>query len=196
MIILAFTDIHGSEKAIRSLKAKAKKADLLVCTGDITFFETHMARVVKELDSMGKPLLLVHGNHEDEDGLRALCKDRKNITFLHKGFCEVGGYLFFGYGGGGFAVHDREFEHFSHSIRSRRKGKRLVALFHQPPYGTKVDVILDEHVGNESYSGFIRKERPSLVLCGHLHEHNGEQDKAWGSLIVNPGPEGKFIRLK
>jgi hypothetical protein len=195
MNILAFTDIHGDERKLKKIKLKSKKAELLVCMGDITIFENHMRRILKELNSIGKPVLIIHGNHEDDHNMKRECEDFKNITFLHKKFHEAGGVLFAGYGGGGFSLRDREFELFSQKIATERKGRRLILMFHGPPYKNKTDLIYGEHAGNKSYTDFIKKEKPELVLCGHLHENNGKHDRIGKTLIMNPGPEGRMIRI-
>jgi Icc-related predicted phosphoesterase len=74
-------------------------------------------------------------------------------------------------------------------------GKKLVMLFHAPPYGNKTDIIMGDHVGNKSYRDFIREEKPLLVVCGHLHDNEGVQDHIGKTLIINPGPEGKLIEI-
>ena len=56
MKLLAFVDMHGSLKALRSIEKKAKKADLLVCAGDLTIFEQGMGYLLHELDKLGKPV--------------------------------------------------------------------------------------------------------------------------------------------
>ena len=196
MKILAFTDIHASVASITKIKAASKKADLLICTGDFTVFGSHLKRVIKDFASMGKKMLIVHGNHEDEDEVAEECKKYDNLYFLYKNFYEEDGIVFAGYGGGGFAQEDKNFEKFSKEITSRRKGKKLVLLFHMPPYGTKTDHLSMGYVGSMSYTEYIKKEKPDLVLCGHLHENFGKMDKIGKSIIFNPGPNGSFVEIK
>ncbi|MBN1792393.1 metallophosphoesterase family protein [Candidatus Woesearchaeota archaeon] len=197
MRLLVFTDVHGDERIIKRLKKKAKKTDLVLCAGDITIFEHNMRRILQELNRIGKPLLLVHGNHEGESNLRKACKQHKNIVFLHKRFYEQEGVLIVGYGGGGFALRDKEFERFEKRIRAKRKkDQKLVVMFHGPPYKLKVDRIMGEHAGSKSYTDFIKKQKPKIVICGHLHENNYKHDKIGKTIILNPGPEGRIITIK
>ena len=193
MIILVFVDTHGNIESLRKLKKKAEKSDLVLCAGDITIFEDKLKKMLKIINGFGKKILIIHGNHESEEAMRDLCKDYDNIVFLHKEFFEKNNILFAGYGGGGFALEDKEFEKFARKIRNKREGKQLIMLVHQPPYGNKTDLVVKEHAGNKSYSEFIKKERPVVVICGHLHENENIQDKIGKSLIINPGPEGKLI---
>jgi uncharacterized protein len=198
MMILAFTDTHGDERALRKIRVKSKKADLILCCGDLTVFENHLKRILKEVNNLGKPVLLIHGNHEDEHGLKKACEGHKKIIFLHKQFHETDKYIFAGFGGGGFSLRDREFEIFQHKIserKERNKDKKLIMMFHGPPYKNRTDLIMGEHAGNKSYSDFIKKEKPDLVLCGHLHENNGKHDRIGRTLVMNPGPEGRLIKI-
>ena len=84
MKILAFVDIHGSLKAIKKIKQKAKKADLLVCAGDLTIFEQGLGYFLKKLDKLKKPVLIIPGNHESDKDLRKASYLFKNIFFLHE----------------------------------------------------------------------------------------------------------------
>lgn len=195
MILLAFVDTHGDPASLKKLKKKAAKADLILCGGDMTIFETKLKSILREINSFNKPVLVIHGNHESDERLEEECKNHKNLVFLHKGFYEKENILFAGYGGGGFSLRDEKFERFTEKIKKKRTGKKLVLLLHGPPYGNKTDLIMGEHAGNKSFRDFIRQEKPLIVVCGHLHENEGVQDKAGKSLIINPGPEGKLIEV-
>ena len=83
MKILFFSDTHGDDKALEILRNRAKDVDGIVCAGDISIMERDLKKVMKKLNSFGKPLLMIHGNHEDEEGLKDLCEKHENITFLH-----------------------------------------------------------------------------------------------------------------
>jgi Icc-related predicted phosphoesterase len=198
MLILAFTDTHGDEKALHRAGRKMKRAELVICTGDVTIFENHLKRELKMISHMagGKKVLMLHGNHETEEHMRQECRQFRNIIFLHKDFYEIGDYLFAGFGGGGFALRDHDFERFAKKINARRKGKKLILLLHGPPYKNRTDIIMGKHAGSKSYTELIRKAKPELVLCGHLHENNGKHDRIGKTLVMNPGPEGRIIVLK
>ena len=195
MMILAFVDTHGDMHSLRKLKKKSAKADLILCAGDISIFENHLKILLHELNSFGKPVLIIPGNHEGEVRLRTECSLRKNLFYLHKEFYEKENIVFAGFGGGGFSLRDEKFEKFAEKIKQKKKSKHLVLLLHAPPYGNKTDRVMDEHAGNKSYRDFIIREKPLLVVCGHLHENHGVKDKIGKTLVVNPGPEGKLIEI-
>ena len=112
MKLLAFTDTHGSLSAFKRIKQriKSQNPDLLVCAGDISIFEHGIVGVLRRLNGLGKKIIMVHGNHEDDATFRKLSKIFKNILFIHKHHFIQNNVLFLGYGGGGFAMTDKEFE--------------------------------------------------------------------------------------
>jgi len=195
MKVLAVVDTHGSRKAMKEIKRKAKEADIIVCCGDITVFGIEQQRIINELDELGKDVLMLHGNHELESELRRQCRNSKNIKFMHRALLKKKGVVFLGYGGGGFALKDLRFEKWAKTAEKKiKKGEKIVLLLHGPPYGTKVDELTKgTYCGNKSYTEWIKKKQPKLVVCGHIHENFGRKDKIGKSLIVNPGPFGVIV---
>ncbi len=190
MKILAFTDIHGGP--LNTVEKRSKEADILACTGDFTIFGRGMKKIMAALGRMKKEVIIIHGNHEEESEVAEEAGKYKNIHFIHRKSMKYGGYEFIGYGGGGFALHDREFEKFVKRFEGR---KNLILLTHAPPHGTKLDRLPFGHCGNKSYTGFIRKAKPSLVICGHIHENELEFDKIGKTAIINPGHHGLMIEI-
>lgn len=195
MIVLAFGDTHDDDRALRKAGKKASHAEIILCNGDITIFEHQLKRILKIIAGFGKPTLIVPGNHESEAALREGCSKYSNMIYLHKEFYEKDGVVFCGYGGGGFSTRDREFERFTKKIRERSKGKKLVLLLHGPAYGNITDLMSIGHVGNKSYADFIRQAKPVLAVSGHIHETNETYEKVGKTLVINPGPEGKLIKI-
>ncbi len=196
MKILAFTDLHSNLKLIGKLRKKAQNAELVVCTGDFTFFQKNIVRVLAEIDKIGKKVLLINGNHEDDEEVKRLCMRLKNIVFLHKSSYTHKSrdktFLFAGYGGMGFSLRDRDFEL---SMKKFIGKSNLVLLTHAPPYGTRLDAISSYHGGSRSITSFIKKAGPLLAVCGHFHENFGKKDRIGKTVLVNPGPEGRIIEV-
>lgn len=202
MDILTYVDLHGSLKGMDELQAKVKahQPDLVVCAGDISVFETDIESIMMRLDNFGVRHLMIHGNHESEERMKMLCKKYHHTVFLHKKKHVVDNVLFLGYGGGGFSREDEEFEEWGKEMESTiRKAKlqamKVVLLVHGPPHNTRVDYIYGNHVGNKSFSSFIKKNMVDVVICGHLHENAGKQGTIGNCLVLNPGPTGKLISL-
>jgi len=195
MKILAFVDLHGSKKAFEHIKQKAKHADLIWCLGDLTFFQTDIEQWIKKLDSLKKEVWILDGNHEEESILRKLAKRSKHIKYVHKKAIILGDYAFVCYGGMGFSLREREFEKFAKSVSKKIKGKRIVLLTHAPPYG-RIDMVGRHHVGNKSLTDFIKKYKVAISVFGHIHEWSYRKAKLGKTIVANPGPAGRIIKLK
>ena len=197
MRILAFTDMHESLTALNRMKKQSKKADVIVCCGDISIFEGGLEFMMEELSAIKKEIIVVHGNHEDKNNMKKLCK-AKNVHFIHKNKKKIGDVLFIGYGGGGFNFEDPEFEKMTKKFEKWIKdsgAKKIVLVTHAPPYRTKLDNLYGESVGNISFRKFLVKGKVDLMLCGHLHENFNKKDKLKKTIIVNPGPSAKIITI-
>ena len=195
MNILAFVDVHDSSKALALLSEKAKEADILVCAGDISVFGRGLAKNLATLDSIGKPIIITHGNHEGEEEMRQACTQTNNIIYIHNEMVEVDDVAFLAYGGGGFSSHDTGFEMFAKQFAPRLKGKKVVLITHGPPYKTALDDVGGQHAGNKSYTNFITFHKPVLAVSGHIHENAGKQQMIGPTLVINPGPAGKLLSL-
>jgi len=200
MKLLAFVDVHTSLKALERIREKSKKEnpDLILCGGDISVFEHGLEYALFILNKFKKPILMINGNHERDTFMRKICKLFENIIFIHKKYYEKNNIIVLGYGGGGFALRDKNFRKISkyfEKIINKNTDKKIILLIHGPPYGTSLDKIVGEHVGNKDIMDFIEKNKIDYVICGHLHENFGKVDKIKNTVLINPGPYGKIIRI-
>ena len=193
MKILAFTDIHSNINYLRVISSlsKKEKPDLVICSGDISFFSTGINKIKKEIAYFGKTTLLIHGNHENSSFIDRLSS--KMIINIHKNAFEFKKFKFLGYGGGGFEQEDRKLEDYFDNIKCELKNWVLVT--HAPPFGTKLDIIGKNHVGSKSIRRIIERYRPKLNICGHLHENFYVKDKVSQTMIINPGFLGSIIKI-
>ncbi|MBI2670510.1 metallophosphoesterase [Candidatus Woesearchaeota archaeon] len=199
MKVLAFTDVHGDKRAIKSIieSAKLDNPDLLVCAGDASNFGENLDLILKELKTTKKSIIIIPGNHEDKEELEKICNKFENCIYLHKRTYKIGNYFFIGFGGGGFSTRDFEFEEFVNKKKEEiSKEHKIILITHGPVYGTKVDLIPGlGHRGCKSYRKFIDKFKPIIVICGHFHEAAGKLDEIDRSLIINPGKLGKVLEF-
>lgn len=196
MKLFAFVDVHGNRTALNHIESVVKREnpDVLVCAGDISVFERNIGAIMKRLASLNKPLLMIHGNHESEKVMKAVCGWFDNIFFLHKKVKALGDCVFVGWGGGGFSQVDKGFEVFVKSILKKSKGKKIVLVTHGPPYKTALDTLDGRSVGCVSFKKFIMSETSVvLAVSGHIHETAGREDKINNARVINPGPEGKVV---
>ena len=201
MKLLAFTDTHGSLLALKRIgqKVKSQKPDLLVCAGDISIFEHGIVGILRRLNKLNKKIIIIQGNHEDDSTIRRLSKLFKNIAFIHKTYFIEDNALFLGFGGGGFSVVDKEFEKIAKAkfkkIIKSNEGKKIILVTHAPPYRTRLDKLVQGHCGNKSIRNFVKKNKIDLLICGHLHENFGKEDRIKKTKVINPGPFGKIIEI-
>ncbi|MEK6847723.1 MAG: metallophosphoesterase [Nanoarchaeota archaeon] len=85
------------------------------------------------------------------------------------------------------------------SFLLKKINRKSIFIFHYPPKGI-FDIIKEKNnpfkggsTGVTFFRKAILKHKPSLVLCGHMHEYQGKK-KLGNSWVVNPGEgsEGKF----
>lgn len=196
MKILAFTDYHENETCINEIKKKAEQADILICCGDFTIGGGEIEKQLLILNKIGKPVLLIPGNHEEDEPLEEYCEELENITYIDRRAIEIDGLNIFGYGGGGFNTRDKELEKILPELKKHLKEPSII-ITHAPPYGTKLDNLpYFGHVGNKSITKLIKEIKPKILLCGHLHEFFGKKQKIGNTLVINPGPVGSFIEIK
>lgn len=191
MKLVAFVDLHASTTMLKRLQqvVKKEKPDAVVCAGDFTIFGQNIEQLLEKIAKLGN-VYLIHGNHEDEVECRVLCK-KAGIHFVHNKCEDLGGISFVGWGGGGFEERDEEFEAFAKTVTTKKK---IVLVTHAPVYGTKTDLIWDDHRGNKSFAKYCKKAR--VAICGHFHENAGKHDKIGKCLIINPGPAGAVIEIE
>ncbi|GIU69602.1 MAG: hypothetical protein KatS3mg002_0838 [Candidatus Woesearchaeota archaeon] len=95
MRVLFFTDIHGSNKYLKEIIIKSHEADVLVCSGDLTIFENDLDELLRKLNSIGKPVIVINGNHESSSAMNIICMRYKNVHFIHKSYYIHDNVVFF-----------------------------------------------------------------------------------------------------
>ncbi|UCE95973.1 MAG: metallophosphoesterase family protein [Candidatus Bathyarchaeota archaeon] len=198
MRILATTDFHGHYEVFQkiTLKATRDNANVIVISGDVTHFGSK--QLARELlssmlsDNMC-PVLFVPGNCDPP----ALAEEKiGTIESIHAKCKRIGDFNFLGVGGSSPSPFDTPFELtekeisdiLEEGLKTCQVKCRTILVSHSPPKDTLVDVVFNgEHVGSSNVRDFIERERPNLVLCGHIHEAIGT-DKIGETVVVNPGP--------
>ena len=197
MKLFVFTDTHGNKKLISALikKIQISNPDIVVCAGDLTNFSKNLDKLLNMFKKTNLPLLIIPGNHETNSGLEKACKKTKFAVNIHKRIYSINNYLFFGFGLGGFAEKNLELERLIPEIKKVVVKKILIAVTHQPPYRTRLDLINSVHSGSRSIRKLVKEAKPKLNICGHLHENENKIDKINSTLIINPGHKGKIIKI-
>jgi len=198
MRILAFTDLHSEKKYIKKIIKKSQNVDILICAGDITWFGEDLNKILRKLSKIKKDIYIIHGNHESPSVLKKACSKYKNIHFKHKTSFRINNFVFFFWGGGGFAERDLKLEKAIKKFKSKlKKEDEVIFITHGPAYKTKLDYLdWTGYVGSKSIKKFIRTIKPILHICGHLHETFGVKEVLYKkTLSINPGPDGRILKI-
>ena len=201
--ILAAGDIHGDTSLAKKLaeKAEKEKVDLLVLCGDITDFDKSTDNLIGPFVKKKQKVLLIPGNHE---GLATadFFAEMYGATNLH-------GYSFklknLGLFGCGFAnlglTRLNELEIFNilkKGDKSLKGSKTKIMVTHVHPAGSKIDKFSKTagivHLpGSTGVEKAIKTLKPDILLCSHVHEAEGIEEKIGFTRVINVGKKGKII---
>ena len=199
MKLLVFTDPHGNVNILKkhAKTVKEQGVDLVLLTGDLTFFGDDLKVLLKQLDTFAAPVYIIHGNHEEEEEMALLCESLSNITFLHKKIVQFKGWWFGAYSTCGLRESYPDQEEWVREHKADLESKKpLIWLDHPPPRDTATDNLGEDwHVGSESYRKLIDQFQPRYAFCGHIHETFGMEDIVGETIIINSGPTGKLLEL-
>jgi hypothetical protein len=208
MNIVVVSDIHGDIENLFSYFDKIKELvfDVIVCPGDFTdanipkgFTQEDVARlIIKELKLLKKPILAVPGNVDTKNMIKIF--EDEGISIHGKGKI-IGDFGFYGYGGAQtpFETNIEPTEEelklgLKNSWNEVKNAKYKVQVTHNPPSGTRVDMIQSGlHVGSNAVREAIESYEPLVAISAHIHEARGT-DRVKKTFIINSGrfPEGYF----
>src|SRR5262249_37003755 len=138
--------------------------------------------------------ILVAGNHETTDELRAMTRQWSSAHVLHGTGITIGETTFYGVGGG---IPTTPFCSWSYDF-SEEQAKDLlmgcpdncILVTHSPPKGA-VDVSSQgKSLGSTAVRETVEQVHPLLVVCGHIHESAGQHTFVGQTPVVNAGPSG------
>jgi Icc-related predicted phosphoesterase len=191
--LLCFSDVHRDNRQARELARMAGDADAVVAAGDFASVHRGLEALIDMLVVIETPTVLVPGNNETEDALRAACEGWKAATVLHGQATEIDGVTFYGLGGG---VPTTPWD-WSFDLTEEEAEERLAAcpegavmVVHSPPKGH-----LDSGLGSEAILRAIEEKRPPVAICGHIHQCAGREAQVGRTRVLNVGPSGTFVDL-
>ncbi len=196
MRVLLLTDIHGSVDKLERILSR-EEFDVVLCAGDLgdarafDDYEGNLEDVLNLFDEKGKLSKAVPGNMDREEPcVRKLIEYRMN---LHKKIASFETFEAVGFGGGitpfgtPFEPSGDEIASALDALYDRLSSDVKVAVVHQPPKNTEVDVSDGKHVGSAKVRNLVQEKAFDLFVTGHIHEGRGT-DTVGDTLIVNPGP--------
>jgi Icc-related predicted phosphoesterase len=205
MRILFLTDLHGAQDYVVPLLEKAGEADLLVVGGDITSFggPREAQAVLEPLRCRFPRVLCLPGNVDRPELLPWL--EAEGLSIHGRGVV-IEGVGFAGCGGSNPTPLGTPLELPEEALAALleegyaaiQEAPVRVVVSHVPPRDTRTDqVFFGKHVGSTAVRAFLEREKPTLCLCGHIHE-SAAIDRLGPVWVVNPGPFscGSFARVK
>jgi len=188
-------------------------------------------KVLKKLNNLSVPVITTIGNYDktqiidahdlkkikgwkwdEQDFFASMIKKYKNIKRFDYKYVKFKDLIFIGgYGGSypgevrskNYKKYKKKLDNLFKKFKKENKNKKLIFVFHNVPYNTKLDKIKDKnapkvvkgkHYGSKLIRRIINKYQPILGIGGHMHENQGK-DKIKKTLIINTGAafEGKAV---
>jgi len=196
--LLAFSDLHRDLDGARQLVERSSEADVVIGAGDFASVHEGLEETIGALAAIEAPTILIPGNNETDEALRAAAANWDAATVLHGEGTSIDGVDFWGLGAGvpitpwdwSFDLDEGEAESM---LADAPEG--CVLVVHSPPNG-HVDVSgAGDHLGSEAVLGAIEAKRPALAVCGHIHESWGSESQLGPTRILNLGPSGTLLEV-
>jgi Icc-related predicted phosphoesterase len=196
--LLAFSDLHRDLETGRTLVERSSGFDVVIAAGDFANQHDGLEETIEVLAEIDVPTVLVPGNNETEDALRAATAGWDAATVLHGESAEIEGVEFFGLGAG---IPTTPWD-WSFDLAEGEADERLapcpdgaVLVVHSPPQGHCDQSSAGEHLGSRAILDAIGRARPRLAVCGHIHEAWGERSRVGPTSIANLGPGGAELEV-
>lgn len=197
MKVLAFSDMHLSRRCADDITQASADADLVIAAGDFCTMRNGLAEAMALLSGINAPLVMVPGNAESIDELRAAAPDTAHV--LHGEGARIGGLTLFGLG---YGIPVTPFGDWSCDMDDAAAEALLagcsqadVLVTHSPPKGLG-DVTSDgKSIGSVAIRAAIERIQPRLALFGHVHDSWGTDGPIGATRCVNLGPRVNWFDL-
>jgi Icc-related predicted phosphoesterase len=196
--LLAFSDLHCDLRQAARLVKMSAEADVVIGAGDFASVHEGLEETIEALSAIKAPTVLVPGNNETDEALRAATAGWRTATVLHGGGAKIAGVDFFGLGAGipvtpwdwSFDLADEKA-----SVMLTLCPEGAVLVLHSPPHGHCDSNGSGDSFGSYALLNAIEVKKPRLVVCGHIHESWGCESEADGTPIRNLGPKGTWLEV-
>jgi len=214
MRILSAGDLHGDSGLAKKLadRAAKEKVDLVILCGDLTEGDQKTDNLIGPFLKQGKRVVIVPGNHESVATADFLSKvygiknlhgygmkifDPPHKDLAHKDSKDKRYIGLFGCSGVNIGIHqvtDKE------AYDLLMKGNHYIdgadvkiMVTHVHPAGTKMEKFTQFFEGSKALRRVIDKLQPDIMLCSHVHEAEGLEEKIGKTRVINVGAKGKIF---
>ena len=73
--------------------------------------------------------------------------------------------------------------------------KKKIMVTHVHPSKTKMEKFTQFFPGSDSIRKAVETFKPDIMLCSHVHEAEGLEEKIGKTKVMNVGKEGKIIEV-
>ncbi len=198
--ILAAGDIHGDTSLAKKLAEKAakEKVDLVVLCGDLTYGEKSTANIIGPFVKKKKKVVLIPGNHETIATADFLA-ELYDVTNLHGYSIIYKDIGLFGCGGANIGLfqlsEDEIFGALKKGFENVKGMRKKIMITHVHPSKTIMEKFTDIFPGSKGVEKAVKKFKPDILLCSHVHEAEGIEEKLGDTKVINVGKKGKIIEL-
>ena len=200
MKILAASDIHNNTKLANKLaeKAEKEKVDLVILCGDLTQAEQSTEGIIGPFVSKKKKVLIIPGNHESVATTDFLA-ELYNIKNIHGYSVRYENVGLFGCGGANVGLHQiSDEEIFNLLNKGFEKIKYLdkkIMVTHVHPTDCLIENFSNFVPGSKGVRKAVKTLKPDILLCGHVHEAEGIEDKIDNTKVINVSKNGRILEF-
>lgn len=200
MKILALGDIHGDKDLVNKQAARAKKekVDLVVLCGDLTQEEKSTEGLIGPFIKNKLKVVLIPGNHETIATADFL-SELYNVTNLHGYYIKYKDVGLFGCGGANIGLSQLTEDEIFGALKKGFEGikdlKKKIMVTHVHPSGTKMEKLTQFFPGSKGLRKAIDKFKPNILLCSHVHEAEGLEEKVGSTRVINVGRKGIILEI-
>jgi len=209
MRILSAGDLHGDSGLAKKLaqRAKDENVDLVILCGDITEADEKTDNMIGPFLKFNKKVLIVPGNHESPAtadflsqvyGIKNLHGYSVRFIDPHNQNKTVG---LFGCSGVNIGIHqitDNETYDMLKKGNDYLKNVDIkIMVSHIHPAGSKMEkfVTAVKDSGSKALKRAIERFQPDIMLCSHVHEAEGLEEKMGKTKVINVGQKGKIFEI-
>ena len=199
MRIFAISDLHADQRlaTIAAREAARHEAEIVMIAGDLSAFGAEFTGIIQPFTSLGVPILMVGGNHDEYERVRSLAAAYGAIHLDGYGVV-IGGVGFIGTRGLNLGVSKQNADEIRESfLRAAHyaRAEHVVSMTHGHPSGTLMEQLSPFVSGSETIETLIREVEPTVHICGHVHEGAGLIERVGTSKVINVARSPTIIDL-
>lgn len=198
--ILAAADTHGDMTLHKRMVDAAKKedVDLVLIAGDFSVDDECPKGFIQAFKDIGKEVMFVPGNHESEL-TSGFLEDFYGIRNLHGFSVNYEGFSLMGCGGANIGMNQIDEEELFHRLKKAdkyiKKDNKKIMVTHVHPSGSKIERFTSFFPGSSGVTKAIYEFQPDILICGHVHEAGGIEEKMGNTRVINVSKTPKIIEI-